>query len=305
VSDREGTSDDLIVIGVPIDSVGAARPGDAPVGCELMPGALRSAGLIAAIGAPDAGDMDVRIIGRKRDSAAGMFGWPSVARVSTAIRGRVASVIADGKVPVLVGGCCTMVPGALAGARDILGPIGLAYVDGHLDLYDPASSPTGEAADMPMAVVTGLGPALWVEHVGAPLIAPERLALLGAADRAEAASMSSVMPEDLGVPVEQTPVMLRSAGFAGAAEAALSRVGELYWVHFDVDVLDQREFPATDYPNASGLSLAEATALLRPLTRSPGMVGFSVGCYNPQRDPSGACARSLTSLLGSVFAVRG
>lgn len=301
MSDRDGSPGNLIILGVPIDSVGAAKPGDAPVGCELMPGALRSAGLVAAIGAADAGDMDVRIIGRKRDSAAGMFGWPSVARMTTAIRGRVASVIADGNVPVLVGGCCTLVPGALAGARDVLGPLGLAYVDGHLDLYDAASSPTGEAADMPIAVVTGLGPALWAEHVGAPLITPERLALLGAADRAEAASMRSRMPEELGVPVELTPVMLRSVGLAAAGTAARDRVGERYWVHLDVDVLDQREFPATDYPNASGLSLAEAAALLRPLTQSAGMAGFSVGCYNPQRDPSGDCARSLTRLLGSVF----
>jgi arginase len=295
----------LTVIGVPIDSVGAAKRGDAPVGCELMPGALRSAGLITAIGAADAGDMDVRVVGRKRDDSAGMFGWPSVAQVTTAIRGRVASVIADGKVPVLVGGCCTLVPGAVAGARDILGPLGLAYVDGHLDLYDAVTSPTGEAADMPIAVVTGLGPALWAEHVGAPLVAPLRLALLGAADRAEAASMSSWMPEDLGVPVELTPAMLRSAGLTAAGAAARDRVGERYWVHFDVDVLDQREFPATDYPNASGLSLAEAGALLRPLTLSAGMIGFSVGCYNPQRDPGGDCARSLTDLLGSLFAAGG
>jgi arginase len=270
-----------------------------------MPAVLRSAGLITAIGAADAGDMDVRIVGRKRDNPAGMFGWPSVAKVTTAIRGRVASVVADGKVPVLIGGCCTMVPGALAGVRDILGPLGLAYVDGHLDLYDATTSPTGEAADMPIAVITGLGPARWVEHVGAPLIAPQRLALLGPADRAEAASMSSAMPEDLGVPAELTPAMLRSAGIAAAAAAALDRVGERYWVHFDVDVLDQREFPATDYPNARGLSLAEAAELLRPLIRPAGMTGFSVACYNPQRDPAGDCARLLTELLASVFGGRG
>src|SRR5258708_8953281 len=120
-----------------------------------MPGARRSAGLIAAIGAADAGDMDVRVVGRERDGAAGMFGWPSVAQVTTAIRGRVASVVADGKVPVLIGGCCTLVPGALAGARDIPGPLGLAYVDRHPDLYDAAPPPTPGAAHTPNPVRTG------------------------------------------------------------------------------------------------------------------------------------------------------
>jgi arginase len=266
-----------------------------------MPGALRAAGLVEAVGASDAGDLSVRIVGRDRDHETGMFGWPSVAEVSTAVRGRVSSVVAAGKIPVLIGGCCSMVPGALAGVRDVLGDLGLAYVDGHLDLYDASSSPTGEAGDMPVAVITGLGPARWAQHVGAPLIAPGLLVLLGAADRVEAGLMQSAMPEDLGIPVEQAPRALRSVGLAAAGIAARGRLGERYWVHFDVDVLDKREFPATDYPNQTGLSLAEAHDLMLPLTQSDGMVGFSVACFNPQRDPDGNCARSLTALLGSLL----
>lgn len=289
------------MVGVPIDSVGAAGQGDAPFGCELMPATLRAAGLTAAIGVPDEGDMDVRIVGRDVDRVTGMFGWPSVASVSTAIRARVAGLLRDGCTPVLLGGCCALVPGALAGVRDVLGPIGLAYVDGHLDLYDATTTPTQEAADMPIAVVANLGPAPWCEHVGAPLVAPERVALLGSADRAEAASLGSVMPEDLGIPVEMSPAALRSAGLANAGRGALDLVGERYWVHLDVDVFDRREFPATDYANRYGLTLAEVSDLLQPLTRSPGMAGFSIGCYNPELDPDGDCARALVDLLGVVL----
>jgi len=302
VADPDAPLRELVIVGVPIDSVGADAPGDPPTGCELMPAVLRSAGLVTAIGAPDEGDMDVRIVGREVHPATGMFGWPSVAEVTTAVRARVASLLRDGKAPLLVGGCCAMVPGAVAGARDVLGPIGLAYVDGHLDLYDATTSPTREAADMPIAVVADLGPRAWCEHVGAPLVAPKRVALLGPADRHDAASLHSRMPEDLGIPVELAPPAVRSIGPASAGRRALRRVGDRYWVHFDVDVLDHREFPATDYPNASGLSLDEATALLRPLVHAPGLAGFSVGCYNPQLDADGSCSRALVSLLSSVFA---
>jgi arginase len=289
------------MVGVPIDSVGAAGQGDAPFGCELMPATLRAAGLVAAIGVPDAGDMDVRIVGRDVDPATGMFGWPSVALVTTAIRARVAGLLRDGYIPLLLGGCCALVPGALAGARDVLGPMGLAYVDGHLDLYDATTTPTQEAADMPIAVVADLGPAPWCEHVGAPLIAPGRVALLGSADRAEATSLGSVMPEDLGIPAEMPPAALRSAGLSNAGRDALQQVGDRYWVHLDVDVFNRREFPATDYPNADGLTLAEARDLLPPLIHSPGLAGFSVGCYNPELDPDGDCARALVDLLGVVL----
>jgi arginase len=301
VSYPDGPPRGLVIVGAPIDSVGAASVADARFGCELMPSTLRAAGLGTAVGAPDEGDIAIRIVGREVDSETGMFGWPSVAEVTTAIRVRIAELLGAGKVPVVIGGCCALVPGAIAGARDALGPVGLAYVDGHLDLYDAITTPTREAGDMPIAVISDLGPAPWCEHVGAPLVDPQRLVLLGAADREEAASLRSRMPEDLGIPVELSPAVVRSIGPEHVGRSALDRLGDKYWVHLDVDVIDQREFPATDYANVGGLSLDDAAALLRPLTGSPGMIGFSVGCYNPDMDPDGDCARSLVGLLSEVL----
>jgi arginase len=301
VSYPEGPSRNLVIIGAPIDSMGAASPGDALFGCELMSATLRAAGVVTAVGAPDEGDMTIRIVGQDVDSETGVFGWPSVAEITTSVRARVAGLLGASKVPVIIGGDCALVPGAIAGARDAIGPVGLAYVDGHLDLYDAITTPTNEAGDMPIAVIADLGPAAWCKHVGAPLVDPQRLALLGVADRKEAASLHSRMPEDLGIPVELSPAVVQSIGPEHAGRGALDRMGEQYWVHLDVNVLDQREFPATDYPNSVGLSLDEAAALLLPLTSSPGMIGFSACCYNPDLDPDGDCARSLVGLLGKVL----
>ena len=52
---------------------------------------------------------------------------------------------------------------ALAGVRDAIGSVGVANVDGHVDVYDGRTSPTGEGADMPLAVALGFGPAAWVD----------------------------------------------------------------------------------------------------------------------------------------------
>src|SRR5262249_15273993 len=106
----------------------------------------------------------------------------------------------------------------------------------------------------------------------------------------------------LGIPAELAPAALRAIGPAAAGQGALDRVGERYWLHLNVDVLDQREFPATDYPNSSGLSLDELEGLLRPLVHAPGLTRFSIGCYNPQLDPDGSCAHDLVTLLGSALA---
>jgi len=291
---------ELVFTGVPVDSVGAASAADAPHGCELAPAALRSAGLVTALRAADGGDVRARIVGQERDPMTGVVGWESVAELTRVVRCQVASLLAHDKVPLLVGGCCTLLPGALAGARDAHGTVGLAYIDGHLDLYDGNTSPTGEAADMPMAIVCGVGPAVWCGQVGAPLVPPGRLALLGPADRDEATALGSALPEQLGLYPEMTPADLRSQGPEQAGQAACALVGDRYWVHLDVDVLDKREFPATDYPNENGLTVAELTSLLSPLTRSPGLIGFSLACYNPDKDPGGG-APLLTALLRAAF----
>src|SRR4029453_18461850 len=104
--------------------------------------ALRELGLPDALDARDAGDLDVRIHGEERDPETGIVASPDVLPPPATRRGGVAEVISGGARPLLAGGCCSEVPGALAGARDALGRIGLAYLDGHLELYDGEASPT-------------------------------------------------------------------------------------------------------------------------------------------------------------------
>ena len=200
----------IVATGVPIDCVNAVEPGSEPFGTELSPAALRDAGLLDAIGAADAGDLAVRLVGRDRDPGTGVLGWPSVLATTQALRSLAREQIAAGRLPFLVGGCCTLLPGALSGARDALGAVGLAYLDGHLDLYDGQTSTTGEPADMPISVITGHGPAAWSADIGAPLAGPGQLALLGQRDRDEAAEYGSVLPEDAGLDPELTPGAARA-----------------------------------------------------------------------------------------------
>jgi arginase len=286
-----------VALGVPIDCIGAPGPSAEPFGCELAPGALRELG----IPGEDRGDLAVRLVGTARDKRNGIKAWPAVATTTSAVRASVASVIADGGRPLLLGGCCTLLPGALAGARDTLGPIGLAYFDGHLDMYDGKTSPTGEPADMPIAVICGAGPRDWVSEVGRPVVAPSRIALVGPRDREEAIGLKSLVPEDVGIPVEATPDLIRSAGTDVVAAAALATAGQQFWVHLDVDVLDESVFPATDYLMPGGLTIDELTSLLTPLAADPGLIGFSVACYNPEKDRSGDSGKALAELLGTLF----
>lgn len=277
-------------IGVPIDSVGRAG------GTEYAPRALREHDLLARLGARDAGDLDVRIRDDERDPATGVVGIADVLTMTGAVRTAVREVAASGARPLVLGGCCALVPGALGGLRDAIGTVGVALVDGHVDAYDGRLSPTGEAADMPMSVAFGLGPAAWVEAAGGESADPARYVALGARDPEEAQDIAELLAGPLAAVEVLGPEELRAEGLAASGARAAGRLGR-FFVHLDVDVLDERAMPATDYLMPGGLEWDELTALLGPLGASPALAGLSLGCLNPEKDPGGALTERTVELL--------
>jgi arginase len=282
------------LIGVPIDSVG--RSG----GTELAPGALRDLGLVEALGAEDGGDLEVSIRGEGRDPDTGLLGSADVLSATATIRAAVGDLVSGGTRPFLAGGCCAELPGALAGAREALGDIGLVHLDGHLDLYDGKTSPNGEAADMPVGVALGLGPDAWVEVCGGPSTAPERTAIVGYRDKEESLRYGMRQPEQLNPPPTHhsvEDVRDRGPGAVGERVAVALGASAPFWLHFDVDVLDQVVFPATDYLMPGGMSWEELREVIAPLLASPALIGASLACYNPEKDPDRACGRALVAAL--------
>ena len=285
------------LIGVPIDSVG--RSG----GTEYSPGALRELDIAAALGAADAGDLEVRIRGEERDPITGIVGSPDVLSCTREIRRAVGEAVRGGTRPFLVGGCCAELPGALAGARDATGRVGLAYFDGHLDLYDGVTSPTGEAADMPVAAALGIGPQAWVEETGGSSLLATDTAILGYRDLEASLADGMVDPRSLEglTHLDVDAVRDDPASVGRDVEAALASSPGRFWLHLDVDVLDETVFPATDYLFPGGLAWPSLVEAMRPLGASSALIGVSIGCYNPEKDPDGACGRALVDACRDVF----
>jgi arginase len=285
-------------VGVPIDSVG--RSG----GTELAPNAVRDRDLLARLGAEDRGDLDVRVHGDERDPATGVIGIEGVLATTRAVRAAVRDIVQDGARPLVLGGCCTLVPGALAGMRDAVGAVNVAYVDGHVDVYDGVTSPTGEGADMPMSVAFGLGPAPCVQAAGGPSVAPADVVVLGARDPEEAGDIAGLLADTLAALEVLGPDEVHEQGLAEAGAHAAERLGRdggRFWVHLDVDVLDERAMPATDYLMPGGLEWDELAALLGPLGASPALAGLSLGCVNPEKDPDGSCIDRTCALLAGAL----
>jgi arginase len=286
------------LIDAPLDSAGASR------GEERGPGALRAAGLREAFEAADSGEAAPALRDPARDPDTGIIALADLRTASQALREAVLAALRRGERPLVIGGDCSLLVGTMAGVRDAVGRTGLWFVDGHADYFDGESSPTGEAADMELAMLTGDGPPGLVDLGGAvPLVEPADVVILG--HRPD--SLHSDVALELGrVPAQTARVSAEEIAAQGPArvaqrwEAALAARGPA-WLHLDLDALDEAELPAVTYPQPRGLDWDGFEALARGFLASEALVGLSVADFNPDLDDDGSHARRVVDSLARAL----
>ncbi len=282
----------LAIVDAPVDCSGAGR------GEEQAPRALRAAGLLERLGARDAGEADARIRDRRRDPETGVVGAVEVRRAARAIASRVREVLDARECPLVLGGDCALLLGVF---QALPSGSGLWFVDGHADFFDGDSSPTGEAADMDLAILTGHGPPRLLA-LNRPLLEPAAVVLLGhrpAELHPDVARENARLDPAIHA---LTAPEVRERGAARVGTDAAARLGErLAWLHLDLDVLDEDVLPAVSYPQALGLDWDELVALTRPLVAAPNLLGVSVADFNPNLDPDGAHAARVVEALESLY----
>ncbi|MCX4985922.1 arginase family protein [Streptomyces sp. NBC_00572] len=240
-----------------------------------------------------------------RDVETGVLNPDGIARYSAELADVVGEVLDSGRFPVVLGGDCSILLGNLLALRR-RGRYGLLFLDGHTDFYQPSAEPTGEVASMELALATGRGPRPLADLEGrGPLVQDEDVVAFGFRDADESAAAGSrpLPPRLYALALDD----VRAAGAAAAARGAVTRIAEWegYWVHLDVDVLDDAIMPAVDYRQPGGLSWAELEDVLRTALGHERAVGFDVTIFNPRLDPGGTIADRLTDCLRRALAVEG
>jgi arginase len=269
-------------------------------GVEGLPEALLAAGLAERLGARLGPRLAVPAFDPRVDPATGLLNPHGLRDYAPRLADAVGAVLDGGGFPLVLGGDCTVLLGiALALRRR--GRHGLLFLDGHADFYQPEAEPAGEAASMELALVTGRGPEVVTDLEGRrPLLRDEDVVVLGHRDAEHAAAEGSrplaatIRAMDLAAVRERG-----AARAAGDALAHLDRGGGPagFWVHLDVDVLDDAVMPAVDYRLPDGLTWEELTAVLRTAVAGGHALGLDVTIFNPTLDPDGRVARSLVDAL--------
>ncbi|MCX4717623.1 arginase family protein [Streptomyces virginiae] len=171
----------------------------------------------------------------------------------------------------------------------------------YVDFYRPAAEPTGEAASMELALATGRGPRPLTDPEGrGPLLRDEDVVAFGFRDTAESTE-AGIQP----LPPRLHTIDLhgvRAVGAAAAARRAIDRLGNEesagYWVHLDVDVLDDALMPAVDHRIPGGLTWLVLESVLRIALADERAVGLDVTIFNPRLDPDATPAARLVECLG-------
>jgi arginase len=162
-----------------------------PTGVELLPEALKAAGIIEGLHADYAGLVSSLPYNKERDKTTLLLNPDSIRTFSQQLADVVSSVLRRGQFPIVLGGDCSILLGNLLALRRV-GRYGLFFIDGHADFYQPDASLTGEVADMDLAIASGRGPDVLTNIDGLkPLVRDEDIILFGYRDAEQAVKYGS------------------------------------------------------------------------------------------------------------------
>ena len=287
----------LVVLQAP-SALGLRTDGVASLGARLL-----ALGLAERIGARVAAPVPVPARDAAADAETGILNIGAITEFSPRLADAVQTILDAGGLPIVLGGDCTILLGAMLALRR-RGRHGLLFIDGHADFFQPEAEPNGEGASMEMAWVTGHGPDRLTDLEGLrPLVRSSDAVSFGFRDHDDQREYrSQPLPSDLLV--YDLP-RLRQVGIAAAAQAAVDHLTrpELdgFFIHLDADVLDDAIMPAVDFRVPGGLGWDDVVAVLRTALASGKAVGIEVTIYNPALDKDGSAGRGLVDVLTRAF----
>jgi arginase len=273
-----------------------------PSGVQNAPSVLLEMGLAAGLGIERTLRLEPPAYDPRRDPQTHMLNPAGLLAYTQELARETWNTLEDKYMPLLLGGDCSILLGPALALKE-RGRYGLLFVDGHLDYWNAELEPNGEAASMDLALVTGNGPALLsnIDGLG-PYFRPEDCVAYGARDHLHDKDFV-----ETPYPRELKRIDMKQAHALGepGIDQAMSRVTkeELdgFWIHLDVDVLDDALMPAVDYRMKDGLSYEELSRLLGTAFATGKVVGLTLTIYNPNLDPQRSVARKLVAELLKVL----
>lgn len=293
------------VIGAPLDLGSDHR------GVEMGPALLRAIGLngmLTELGhaVTDAGNIPVKIpqqmphYGNERAKY-----LDEVREACSHLMREVERSLADGAVPLSIGGDHSIAIGSIAGMaahhRRTSQKIGLLWFDAHADINTPETTITGNIHGMPLAVALGMGDDTLTSLGGfAPKVDRKNVVLIGIRNL-------DPLEKDLVKRSGITVFTMRdiderrmNAVMKEALAVALDGTAGIH-VSFDMDFVEPRTAPAVGTPVWGGATYRESHLAMEMVADTGKLIGFDLAEVNPMLDQASATGRFGAELILSAF----
>jgi arginase len=194
--------------------------------------------------------------------------------------------------------------GTWSGAAQALkqsGPLGLIWVDAHMDSHSPDTTPSGALHGMPLACLLGFGPKnlCQIGYPG-PKLAPEHVCLIGV--RCFEPDESALLKQ-LGVRVfSMTEVKKRGLDNVMRDALSIVKAGTSgFGLSIDLDAVDPVDAPGVGSPEQNGIPARFLINALSILRNEPALVGVEIAEFNPFLDVKNKTVDLCKDLLRAIF----
>lgn len=290
------------ILGVPLDLGGGRR------GVDMGPSAVRIAGLgerLTAMGCQvvDRGDLPAPIPETREARDPRKRYIREIARVCQRVYQQTTQSLAEGALPIVIGGDHSVAAGSVGASADVAaaagGEVGVLWIDAHGDMNTPATTTSGNVHGMPLAALVGSEPNE-LARLGAgrsPKVRADRVVLIGIRnlDDAEKGRI-----KDSGIHTFTMKDIDRH-GIASVMEQALAIATtgtSALHVSFDLDVCDPSIAPGVGTPVKGGLDYREAHMVMEMIADSGRLTALDLVEINPILD-----AQNQTAILGTELAL--
>lgn len=276
------------------------KPGHEP-GVKKLPAFLKSLGFYSRIGAKKISPTAVPAYDGTVDKITGIRNRDEIMRYMLVQEEVLNEHLDAGFFPVVIGGDCSILIGNMFALKK-RGRFGVFYLDGHTDYVLPAQSTTAGAAGMDLALIAGMGHDMLTDlHNRKPYVEEHHIWCVGNREY----DMAYLKPL-LQSRIQYYDLMrLRKTGMEKCTEYFFRMIDDEnldgFWVHFDVDVLNNRIMPAVDSPAEDGLEYKELASLVLPLLKHPKATGIQVTILDPELDPEGIYTKPFVDELSAII----
>jgi arginase len=214
----------------------------------------------------------------------------------------IAHTLISREFPVVIGGDHSVAIGTWSGAARFVGkPIGMLWMDAHMDSHTPQTTYSGAIHGMPLACLLGEGdPRLLGLGLAGPQLSHAHTVVFG---------VRSFEPEEprllqrLGVRViRQSEIQRR--GFRETFSEALGIAASSpsgFGLSLDLDVVDPALAPGVGTPVPEGLAPPEVLEAIRDCASMAGLLAMEIVEYNPARDRHGMTASLIGETIGKIL----